>query len=130
MEQAILSRLQRVGERFVANARGKTKDHGGFGDVTGNLRSSIGYLILKSGKQLTGSNFETITTGGEGSEIGKRVIEEIAQKYPTGIVLICVSGMSYSYAVESKGKDVISGSSLIAMNELKAAMQEISRKAA
>lgn len=130
LEDAVISRFQRIGEQFVTNARNKTKEQGGFGDISGNLRSSIGYLIIRNGKQLTGSGFESIAGGSVGSETGKKVIEEIAAKYPTGICLLVVAGMDYAAAVEAKSKDLLSGSSLIAITALKEAMQQISKKIA
>lgn len=45
VEMAIINRLTFIDE-FVVMARNKTSSQGGFRDVTGNLRSSISYVIL------------------------------------------------------------------------------------
>ena len=50
---AILLNINRIGEEFVINAR----DNKTYKDQTGNLRSSIGYVVLYNGKQLN-KNFE------------------------------------------------------------------------
>lgn len=138
IEAEILLRFRRIGEEFVKNAR----EAGVYNDVTGNLRNSIGYVILRNGEQLH-SNFrksakikvstkagkEKIIKGGsEGLSIGKSVADEIAGSYPAGYVLIVVAGMDYAAAVESKGRDVLTGSSKKAETDLKAAIAKISKR--
>lgn len=122
-EQAILARLQRIGERFVANARNKAD----FTDRTGNLRSSIGYVILKDGVQIF-ENFQARSGGTSGVENAKKVITEAALKFPKGFVIIGVAGMDYAAAVESKGFDVITTSAGIAATSLKESMQQLANK--
>src|SRR5665213_1621495 len=128
--QAIQFRLQRTGEAFVTNARNTNtyKDH------TGNLRGSIGYVILANGIQVD-ENFKSyppkesdLKGTGLGPAQAKKIIDDIILKYPRGYVLICVAGMSYAAAVEAKGFDVITSSSLIAKNDLQKAMADIQRK--
>lgn len=128
IHQAYLERLQAIGEAFVRNAR----ESGDYKDRTGNLRNSIGYVIMKDGKQLF-TNFQA-TAKGDGSEnktgkdglaVGQEKALEISGRYPQGYVLICVAGMNYAAAVESKGFDVISASSIIAKQSLVKAIEEI-----
>jgi hypothetical protein len=122
IEEAIVLRLTRTGERFVKNARNVNT----YKDQTGNLRSSIGYVVLKNGEQVS-ENFKA-GKGKEGVDKAKALVAELVDKYPRGYVLICVAGMDYAAAVESKGYDVITGSSKIAEQELKKAMKELSDK--
>lgn len=150
IEQAILSRLVRIGEQFVTNAR----ERGTYQDQTGNLRNSIGYVVLKNGQQWQGGGFSSITVNADGrrrkdgsldkryksnrgksdtvvsdgANAGKKVIGEAAVRYPTGYVLIVVAGMDYAAAVESKGRDVLSGSAPDAVQGLKEAMAAITGK--
>jgi hypothetical protein len=42
--------------------------------------------------------------------------------------LIVVAGMDYAAAVESRGKDVLTASSIKAKNELKQAIKDLKRK--
>lgn len=58
IDTAMFQRLQRVGESFVNNARSIHT----YKDQTGNLRSSIGYLIYKNGREIE-SNFTESTKG-------------------------------------------------------------------
>lgn len=131
VHQAYLERLENAGLEFIKIARSKTKEDGGFKDQTGNLRNSIGYVIMKDGKQIIGDfkvtakgNPSKNKDGADGVEVGKRRATEIAGKYPQGYVLICVAGMHYAAAVESKNKDVITGSSLIVKQMLIKAIEE------
>lgn len=121
IEDALVMRLQRIGEQFVANARSS----GNYQDRTGNLRSSIGYVIVKNGLQLVGSDWVMIREGKAGIVVGKKLIEEMSRRFPTGIVLICVAGMDYAAAVESKGYDVITSSAFIAKKEFIKAIEKI-----
>jgi gamma-glutamylcysteine synthetase len=125
MCKAVLSRLQRIGEQFIADAR----NDGSYMDQTGNLRSSIGYVILENGVQIELAGFDTVKEGKEGAARGKALVEEIAGKYPVGYVLIVVAGMEYAAAVEAKGYDVLTMSSIKAGTDLKKAMQKLGAKA-
>jgi hypothetical protein len=99
---AMLSRLQFVGEDFVVNARSINT----YMDQTGNLRSSIGYIVVYNGNILS----QGFDAAGRGTESGQKGVQEaqklakdIADEYPTGFVLVCVAGMDYAAAVESRG---------------------------
>lgn len=99
--------LSRIGEEFVNAARGKTSKDGSFRDQTGNLRASIGYVIVRNGKAE-----KTVVPGNKpvGNATAKAFAEEMAAKYPNGLVLVVFAGMEYAAAVESRGYDVITGS--------------------
>lgn len=124
VEKAVIMRMQLIGERFVANAR----ISGNYMDHTGNLRSSIGYVILKNGLQLIGSDWVQVRQGKDGVKAGQDLLGEMAKKYPTGLVLICVAGMEYAAAVESKGYDVITSSAFIAKEEFTRAIENLKEK--
>ena len=94
--------LQYEGELFVNRAR----ETGNYTDRTGNLRASIGYIILHNGN-VVDQNFEGKETG---VQKAKAFANEVALNYPKGMVLIGVAGMGYAAAVESRGYDVITGS--------------------
>lgn len=124
IKDAILSRLSFVGEEFVKMAREKTRDQGGFGDVTGNLRSSIGYVVLNNG-EVAKQGFEIAAGGINGYEMAKQHTKALAMESQTGYALIVVAGMDYAAHVEHKGRDVITGSSLTAEALLKDALKKI-----
>lgn len=123
-----MNRLMYIGERFVKNARSKTGKQGGFNDVTGNLRSSIGYMILYNGTVLE-ENFVLAKKGNQGLKEGKSLTSKIAAEFHTGFSLIVVAGMNYAAAVENlHHKDVITGSSHIAEKELKEGFSKLKKK--
>ncbi len=83
---------------------------GGFWDRSGNLRSSIGYAVIYDGK-VGIEKFEQVKDGAEGVAAGKKLVGELAKEFNKGMVLVVTAGMEYAAAVESKGYDVITGSS-------------------
>lgn len=99
--KAFINAFAYIGETFINKARRQ----GTYTDRTGNLRSSVGYVILIDGKIYQGRF--TGTAEGEADSIALALA--IGGKLP-GIVLICMAGMAYAAAVESKGYDVITGS--------------------
>lgn len=123
-KKAYILRLQQAGEMFVSLAR----NSGAYTDQTGNLRSSVGYIIGDNGR-LIDDNFHASPKGdqfGKGIAEGRRLaIENIS---PKGLCLIGVAGMDYAAAVEARGKDVISGSSLQVEQWLKTALSNLNLK--
>ncbi len=110
IERSIEARLIRIGSEFVTDARLKAD----FTDRTGNLRSSIGYLLLSHGKPIK-ADFDQTKDGVIGKANAKKYAKELAaihSEYAKGYTLIVVAGMEYAAAVESRGFDVLTGSSL------------------
>lgn len=120
----ILIRLQAVGEEIINSAR----IGGSYKDQEGNLRSSIGYVILYNGLQLVEAGFQQIKAGSEGVTVGKNVVREMASKYPTGFVLVAVAGMVYASAVESKNYSVLTPFANDAAQKLAKSMKELIKK--
>jgi len=121
IKQAIINRLKFVGEKFIKNAR----TNGNYKDQTGNLRSSIGYIIVDDGQQIAETFPGNVTAG---KSIGLKVAQEAAFKFPAGLVLICVAGMDYAAAVESKNYDVLTASSITAEQDLLKGLKELKNK--
>lgn len=98
-EWQIIDMLQRTGEEFVKAARLS----GNYEDRSGNLRSSIGYVIVRNGSIL-GRNFQ-LSDKGSDKQTGKREGEQLAmdlvKTFSTGYVLIGVAGMKYAVFVEA-----------------------------
>lgn len=128
----IIARFQQIGEECVKVAR----DSGRYNDITGNLRSSIGYVVLRDGKPVHEGGFIqtrgygentalvrfTTKTGkkvsyhakgksGDGSQgvaKGKAFLNKLQAEYPQGISLIVCAGMDYAVYVEyHNDKDVL-----------------------
>lgn len=137
-KQAIIYNFSVIGEKVVNEA----KQSGSYTDRTGNLRSSIGYIIVADGKIVETGNFQAIrgqgenmqrvmfTTkagkkvdywvkgksgdGKEGQSTGQSYARSLAGKFPKGIVLIVVAGMNYASYVSAKGYNVLDSSELLA----------------
>lgn len=102
----LVDRIRQTGRTLVDKARAKTKSEGGFGNITWNLRSSIGYLIIYN-NEVVETYFPTVGDGGEGSATGERYAREIATLIDLyeGIQLVIVAGMEYATFVERAGID-------------------------
>lgn len=138
IEMAYINRLIKAGEMACQEAiKG-----GNYEDITGNLRSSIGYVIAYAGKIITeggfhkiqghGSNMQKVefTTKagkevsfwakgkfGDGSEGSRRGLELAHSKISSsGYSFVLVAGMEYASYVSSKGYDVLDSGTLMLWN--------------
>lgn len=141
IERAIITTMQKIGEEFINEAklqhqpsvsRRPEKKTGGpkyqgpkepvYEDQTKNLRSSIGYFILRDlaivGGRVDG-NQEAISEA-------KAALREIP--YRVGIRLIGVAGMGYAAAVESMGYNVITTQSIVAVDQLDTQLKALAKK--
>lgn len=94
--------LASLGERVVKYAR----KHGSYPDRTGNLRNSIGYVVIQNGR---------VVKDGFGSSEPQTKARAVALDTARSLdgnktYLVWVAGMEYAKDVEAKGFDVISGS--------------------
>ena len=123
IDQAIIRRLQFLGEKCVNHAR----IHGNYIDQTGNLRNSIGYVILNHGKTISRNFEETVAGGNEGVRQGEKYAEELAERFADkGYCLIVVAGMEYSVHVENvHGRNVLASAELLARSEFPRMMSEL-----
>ena len=123
IHNAIQQRLQFIGETFVVNARNTNT----YMDQTGNLRSSIGYVVYHNG-QLLSDDFPGDKP--EGVAKARELATDVAADHPTGFVLVCVAGMDYAASVEAKGYDVITNSTLETVQDLKNMVKDLKSKIA
>ena len=110
IEQLIIYNLSYVGEQCLTEARNTNS----YKDQTGNLRSSIGYTIVKDGRVIRQSDFAVVRKGSEGKSEGEQFARSLASKFPEGIVLIVVAGMNYASYVSAKGYNVLDSAELLA----------------
>lgn len=108
--QLLIRNFSIVGERVLNAARSTDS----YKDRTGNLRSSLGYVVAVDGKVADISSFEVVKNGQEGSRAGADYARTLARKYPKGIVLIVCAGMNYAAYVSAKGYDVEDSAELLA----------------
>lgn len=110
VEREIIRRFAYVGERCLSEAR----DRGNYTDRTGNLRSSIGYVIVKDGEIIKRDGFRRVKDGKDGVQEGKAFINKLVSEFPSGIALIVVAGMDYAGYVEARNFNVLTSSELLA----------------
>src|SRR5574343_1396038 len=91
MEDHIISSLKQAGQNFVDSAKFMTSEQGSFTDRTGDLRSSIGYYIYASQKQVD-SYFSGNAAGKEAADNAVSKITKHRKCYQ----LIGIAGMSYA----------------------------------
>lgn len=110
LKKALIYNLCYIGEQALNMARMTNS----YKDQTGNLRSSVGYIVAVDGEVVQMSSFDVVKEGGNGAKVGKDYALSIVQKFPQGIVLIVVAGMNYASYVSAKGYDVLDSSELLA----------------
>lgn len=117
-ERLTIRALSRLGEECVIEARDRSPEASWF-DQTGNLRSSIGYVIVANGDIIHLSGFNHVKYGSEGAKTGKDLAIELAKRYNSGYALIVVAGMNYAERVEAlDNKVVLASAELYAQNKL------------
>jgi hypothetical protein len=131
IDKAIIANLRYLGEECVNHAR----TSGDYNNVTGNLRNSIGYVIVKDGQivkrdfkrtaSVTNAKGKKTKGSQEGAKIGQALAEQLASKAPKGYVLIVVAGMVYASKVESNGRNVLSSAENYAKSQLPGIMRQL-----
>lgn len=124
IKKALVYNLCAVGEQ-VLNAARLTNS---YKDQTGNLRSSIGYVVAVDGEIVQMSSFDTVKEGRDGSRGGKEYAMQLVRDFPHGIVLIVVAGMNYASYVSAKGYDVLDSSELLADKLVPQMLQQLGFK--
>nr|DAP49973.1 MAG TPA: hypothetical protein [Caudoviricetes sp.] len=110
IQKALAYNLAAIGEQVLNVAR----LNGSYRDQTGNLRSSIGYVVVIDGEVIQMSSFDAVKSGGNGARMGKQYVKRLIRKFPQGVVLLVVAGMKYASYVSAKGYDVLDSSELLA----------------
>jgi hypothetical protein len=110
-----IKRLQMLGEMCVNHARSIPKEQG-FEDQTGNLRSSIGYMVFVDGVAVH-SFYKQVKEGATGIKAGEALANKIGQDQP-GVCLVVTAGMNYALYLEAKGRNVLTGAEHIVEREL------------
>ncbi|MGD9931764.1 MAG: hypothetical protein AB7U05_17220 [Mangrovibacterium sp.] len=124
VEQAIINRMMRVGEQFISDCRNEST----YKDQTGNLRSSIGYFILK-GDKVIHANLNGKSTGIKAAvETLKEVINQLRGKKRDTIRMVGVAGMNYASLVEARGLNVITMQSMVAIESLDKQLKQLAKK--
>lgn len=123
LERVVINVFNRVGILAVSEAR----NNGSYLDQTGNLRSSIGYVILRDGQVLNNPSFKEVKGGTKGRSSGNSLIKSLTSKYRSGLVLIVVAGMEYAAYVETK-RNVLASSEILAEQTLASLLKQLGIK--
>lgn len=110
VKQAAVDTLMYVGESCVTEAR----NNGRYQDQTGNLRSSIGYVVVDNGRIVHQGASQKFMEGTQGETEGIKYARQLAPEISNGIALIVSAGMEYAVYVEARGLNVLSSAELLA----------------
>lgn len=123
--QHVIRVYSKAGVAMVEDARERSKEQGdSFGNITWDLRSSIGCVVYRDGVKVF-DYFPVLETGADGSEKGREYADSLAEG-TEGIVMIVVAGMHYARAVQDRGYNVITATSF----EAEHILQDFINKAA
>lgn len=116
-----LNYLNLIGKEAVNIARSEHK----YLDQTGNLTSSIGYVIVEDGKIIQEGDFTQVKNGAEGVTEGRALARNAAADYPQGYTLIVVAGMKYAAYVEKMKLGGLTAGELHARNRAKEIINQL-----
>ena len=110
--------LNYLGMLCIKRIRDRSGDESWY-DQTGNLRSSIGYAIYSYGRKKIESTFDSVLGSSEGSEKGRKMVEDLASEYSDTYALVVVAAMEYADYVEAiDSKDVLASTEIYAKSEV------------
>ena len=127
VERLTIRALSKLGEQCVTKIRDRAGDKSWY-DQTGNLRSSVGYVIAHNKNIIQYSTFNQVKQGSEGVKTGKDLAKELAKRYSNNYVLIVVAGMNYAEFVEAMdNKDVLASTELWAREQVPLMLEKLKR---
>lgn len=130
VERLTIRALSELGEQCVTKIRDRAGDKSWY-NQTGNLRSSVGYVIAHNKNIIQYSTFNQVKQGSEGVKTGKDLAEELAKRYSNNYVLIVVAGMNYAEFVEAMdNKDVLASTELWAKEQVPLMLEKLKRQIA
>lgn len=128
VERLTIRALSKLGEQCVTKIRDRAGDKSWY-DQTGNLRSSVGYVIAHNKNIIQYSTFNQVKQGSEGVKTGKDLAKELAKRYSNNYVLIVVAGMNYAEFVEAMdNKDVLASTELWAREQVPLMLEKLKRQ--
>jgi hypothetical protein len=157
VETLTIRALAYLGEQCVRRIRDRPGEKSWF-DQSGNLRSSVGYIISHNGNIVSSYGFDSsmgkathtkqveyvtkdgkkvsftarVKAGGqEGAKAGKDLAEELIKRYSNDYVLVIVAGMNYAEYVEAMdNKDVLASTELWATDKIPQMLEKLKRQIA
>lgn len=134
IKQHTIRTLSRLGIECVNYVRDRTPEDSWY-DHTGNLRSSVGYMVLYNGKPVQQGGFLPTTApegdGAKGQAEGEKFLQEKVAEVANdnSFALVIVAGMNYASKLEDlDNKNVLSGAYLFAKEEWRYLEMELQRE--
>ena len=128
--------LSELGEQCVTKIRDRAGDKSWY-DHTGNLRSSVGYIVLYDGEEAQRGGFMPTSApegnGSKGKQEGQNYLEETAKTVAesSDFSLVVVAGMNYAGVVEAMdNKDVLASTELWAREQVPLMLEKLKRQIA
>lgn len=119
IEKSVVRRLQYLGEMCVNEAR----QSGSYRDFSGNLRNSVGYVVIANGKIV----FSSLSKKGA-QNVTPTLVAEATARHSSSYALVIVAGMNYASYVEAKGRVVLASAEKFAEKEMPKLLRELSMK--
>lgn len=128
VENAIAEVYAEAGESIVEKVR--SGEISNWHDITGNLRSSIGYAVCRKGRIIKISEFEQVLSGADGASKGRELCGTLASMYSNyDFALIIVAGEEYAVYVEAvENRVVLAGGELMLKQNITGMLQNRIRK--
>ena len=121
-EKALVYALEVLVERLINHAKMSAE----YQDRTGNLKSSIGGVLLRDRKPIVYKGFDVVLEGTEGECTGETFIDSLIPTMPGGYVLLVVAGMDYaSYVQNVHGLNVLQSTLLKLNMDLPALLRDL-----
>ena len=121
-KEAAITALNYVGLECINEAR----QNGKYTDQSGNLRSSINYVVLDDGVAIRKGDFKMVkNTATEAKQKSEELIAKLSATYKTGLVLVVVAGMDYAVYVEARGYNVLNSAETLAKKLVPQMLKEL-----
>lgn len=121
-QRRVLVRTMLYCAEEITNAARTTNS---YSDRTGNLRSSIGCIVVVDGRILQEYGFEQVKEGAQGVVDGKEFAYSLAKQYPKGVAIIAVAGKEYASYVADKGYDVLDSAEELAKKVIEQSLKDL-----
>lgn len=131
-DEKVYRLLTYLGEQCVNRVRDRSGEES-WNDQTGNLRSSIGYMITRDGKIATKGGFKSTKApkgdGSKGQTVGEKYATTISSENSSRMALVVVAGMEYAIYVEARdNKDVLASTQLWAQQKANEMFKRLQRE--
>lgn len=121
-QQKVLIRTMLYCAEEITNAARTTNS---YQDQTGNLRSSVGCIVIVDGRIIQEYGFEQVKEGTQGVTDGKEFAHSLVSRFPKGIAIIAVAGKEYASYVADKGYDVLDSAEELAKVVVEKSLREL-----